>query len=484
MIEVIINSKIRFIRNIEIKEEITMFKQKSITDFRVTFRYSSYFHDIDYVNKKIFELMRAGIIKLSIDSNMNVYKLVNNELKITSLNLKTQYNSLSGSIDGLDERQLSVFSKFDMHYIIEIAGQICIRNNIVEESNYQAMYLMLSPLCVSKREHLIYPIIKIYDNTITIEYRMFPGKNNINLNSFLKLIRKVHCEKNQIMMEETLKNVLKLSSEKKIYDRLYDDMHLKVCKLNDEYSLLDLALDMIFYITSDVGCWIGRQTYAINGQGINENYVKSLLLNYTGKLEINSNIKIQNLREYEDYKYYSLPTGTTVVGNIKDCYPFCDTVDDEILHINVKYKYLEQKLNKQQSLDELYLIKKELLKLKIDYLYKYNTLYLSKKVIEMFWEELQFDKLIQTANELIELYMSKKQINDTKKQDALNTRLSIIAVLLSSSPIYEYIVKPILSKFTKIPFYSKITIIDTFLYSITVVIIMILILIINKNRNY
>ena len=130
------------------------------------------------------------------------------------------------------------------------------------------------------------------------------------------------------------------------------------------------------------------------------------------------------------------------------------------------------------------MIKKELLKLKIDYLYKYNTLYLSKKVIEMFWEELQFDKLIQTANELIELYMSKKQINDTKKQDALNTRLSIIAVLLSSSPIYEYIVKPILSKFTKIPFYSKITIIDTFLYSITVVIIMILILIINKNRNY
>ena len=52
MIEVIINSKIRFIKNIEIKEEITMFKQKSITDFRVTFRYSSYFHDIDYVNKK------------------------------------------------------------------------------------------------------------------------------------------------------------------------------------------------------------------------------------------------------------------------------------------------------------------------------------------------------------------------------------------------------------------------------------------------
>lgn len=93
----------------------------------------------------------------------------------------------------------------------------------------------------------------------------------------------------------------------------------------------------------------------------------------------------------------------------------------------------------------------------------------------MFWEKFQFDKLIQTANELIELYMSKKQ-------DALNTRLSIIAVLLSSSPIYEYIVKPIFSKFTKIPSYSKITIIDTFLYSITVVIIMILILIINKKR--
>jgi len=84
--------------------------------------------------------------------------------------------------------------------------------------------------------------------------------------------------------------------------------------------------------------------------------------------------------------------------------------------------------------------------------------------------------LIQTVNELIELYMSKKQ-------DALNTRLSIIAVLLSSSPIYEYVVKPIFGKFTRIQFYSKITIIDTFLYFITVVIIMILILIINKKNH-
>lgn len=453
-----------------------MFKQKIINDYRITFRYSSYFYNLDYVNKMVLELINKGIIKLAIDSNMNVYKLINNKIEIISLNLENQYNSMSGKITGMNEEQLSYFCEFDIHYIIEIAGQIHLRNRIVEEDNYQAVYLMLAPICVSKKECLVYPTIKIYDETITIEYRLFPNKDNIDINDFLKFVKNIHFEKNQIMMEENLKKLLALSSENRIYDRLCDGINLNFCLLDDKLSLLDLSLKLMFYLTSEDNWWIGRQTYAINGCGIDEDYVKSLLLNYTGKLKINSNIKIQNLREYEDYKYYSLPTGTTAVGEIKDCYPFCDVVDDEMLHINVKYKYLEQKLNKQRSLDELYLIKKELLKLKMEYLYKYNTLYLSKKVIEIFWNELQFDKLIQTVNELIELYMSKKQ-------DALNTRLSIIAVLLSSSPIYEYVVKPIFGKFTRIQFYSKITIIDTFLYFITVVIIMILILIINKKNH-
>mgnify|MGYP001328310261 FL=1 len=59
-----------------------MFKQKIINDYRITFRYSSYFYNLDYVNKMVLELINKGIIKLAIDSNMNVYKLINNKIEM------------------------------------------------------------------------------------------------------------------------------------------------------------------------------------------------------------------------------------------------------------------------------------------------------------------------------------------------------------------------------------------------------------------
>ena len=61
-----------------------MFKQK-VNDYRITFRYSSYFHDSNHVNKKILELINDGVAKLAIDSSMRVYKLINNKLTAHSL---------------------------------------------------------------------------------------------------------------------------------------------------------------------------------------------------------------------------------------------------------------------------------------------------------------------------------------------------------------------------------------------------------------
>lgn len=456
-----------------------MFKQK-VNDYRITFRYSSYFHDLNHVNKKILELINDGVAKLAIDSSMRVYKLINNKLEIIPLNLNFQYNSMKGEINGLKEDQMKSFCKFDIHYIIEIAGQFLMRSKIAEEDDYQAIYLMLAPISIAEYEYLIYPTIKVYDNTITVEYRLFPNKDDINFNTFLKLIKKVHLEKNQIMMEDKIRDKLNLSSKKESYERLYDELNLHYYKLNDKLSLLDL----IYNLTKEVNWWIGRQTYAVNGYGISEKQVKSLLLNYTGDLKLNPNIEIRNLREYEDYKYYSLTTGTMVVGKIEDCYVFADAVDDEILHIHVKYKYLEQSLMNQQSLESLYTIKKNLLNLKMDYLYKYNALYLSKKAIELLWNEFQFDELINTTNNLIELYVSDKTIQQNKKQDALNNILSIVAILVSSSPIYEYVVKPLLTKYLNVSFCSEITIIDSIFYTLTVVFLMFFILILKKIINH
>ena len=74
-----------------------MFKQK-VNDYRITFRYSSYFHDSNHVNKKILELINDGVAKLAIDSSMRVYKLINNKLEIIPLNLNFQYNSMKDNM--------------------------------------------------------------------------------------------------------------------------------------------------------------------------------------------------------------------------------------------------------------------------------------------------------------------------------------------------------------------------------------------------
>lgn len=425
------------------------FKNNMIKDYRITWRYCTSFKTSVHIKKLLPELFKEKVCIMALDSDMNFFKYENDKFINKHFQLLCDHGHPSGTIKFDEELN---FDNQEEHYLYEVAGMLIHRNLMFDDLDAtKTMYMILQPIYIvySGKEFGLYPMIKLRNKMIMIEYRVFPGDNEIDIDTFIgeyadilhKKIEKVEMDTNLFKALFPKENIC---FEKEIE---HDGCKQNICTVPDgiyEY-LKDLSLSIFYLITNNEEInWIGRTTYSLSAN-MSEKQIVMLLFSVAGELKRIPQNAMKNYREFNDYKHYVTVGTSLTVGDILNTYMFADTLDEEILFYMAKIGHFRSEVEQcnTENDTELLNLYESILQLKHKYLNKYNHLACVREIMSDLWIALKSDEIIEEIKAIIELNLKKVEIKKNRKLNNIQLYYSIVAVLLSSAPLYEYIVIPI-----------------------------------------
>lgn len=431
------------------KPEHRGIKNSKIKDYRITWRYCTSIKTSNHIKNLLPEFFKEKICIMALDSDMNFYKYENDNFIIKHFQLICDHGYPSGTIKFDEELN---FDGQEEHYLYEVAGMLIHRNLMFDDLDVtKTMYMMLQPIyIVYGGKYLgLYPMIKLRNKMIMIEYRVFPGDNEIDIDTFVDEYADIlHKKIEKIEMDTNLFKALfpneRICFEKEIE---HDGCKQKICTVPEgiyEY-LKDVSLSIFYLITKNEEInWIGRTTYSVSAD-ISEKQITKLLFSVVGDIKRIPQGVLKNYREFNDYKHYVTAGTTLTVGDILSTYMFADALDEEILFYMTKIGHLRSEVERCdiENDNELINLYESVLQLKHKYLSKYNHLACVRDIMSDLWIELKSDEIIEQIKAIIELNLKKVEMKKNRKMNNIQLYYSIVAVLLSSAPLYEFIIIPI-----------------------------------------
>ena len=282
-----------------------------------------------------------------------------------------------------------------------------------------------------------------------IEYRVFPGINEIRCEDFVTEYSNIYREKiTNIEMDVNLYHALFPNGEIKNQQTIsHDGCEESICQVptNTFSYLKDISLGIFTLITGDIDCeWICRTTYSLKPSFPDKRIAPSLLFSYGYTSKYVNIDKITNYREFNDYEHYVTAGTTVTLGDIMISYMFADSLDEEILFNMTQLSEFRSNVEKCTYMNDkqLILLYEKILEFKRNYLKKYNHLLLVHKVMDDMWNTYDAEQIIEEIEMLIDLKLKKSESIRNNQFTRIQLFFSVITVLLSSTPLYEYLILP------------------------------------------
>lgn len=424
-------------------------EENLVNDYRITWRFCTLYDNAEYTTDKLLFLMKHRVCSMALDSNMYFYKLDNDELTLKKFELDCDHGVPRGQININEDIE---FNKQEQHYIIEISGMLIHRNMMFDDLNQiSTLYMVLEPIYLTYDNLRInlYPLVKLRKGLIMIEYRAFPGDNILSCQEFINNYSEIfHKKIDNIEIDVNLFHAIYPKAQAiNVKNIMHDGCAQAICELptKDFPYLKDISISIFRLFISEMNFdWIGRTTYSLNPSVIDEKMVMPLLYSYGKNAQIIYSEKPINYREFNDYKHYVTAGTSMTLGDIMQTYMFADSIDEEILFSMTQTERLRCRIDKCRDTDSEELIKlyKEILNFKHDYLKKYNHLLIIHRIMEDIWNNFGIEQAIKEIETLIELRLKESENLKNKQFSKIQMLFSIVTVLLSSAPIYEYLVLP------------------------------------------
>lgn len=430
-------------------KELNQMKRNVVEDYRVTWRFCTFFTNKDYIVKQLPILLKNKICSMALDSDMNFYKWHNGKFIVKKFELCCDHESPSGEISINEKPELN---KQEKHYLFEVAGMLIHRNMMFSDlDTINTMYMVLEPVYITYNNFTIcaYPLLKFRNKMLMIEYRVYPGANEITCEDFAKKFSNIYRDKiTSLEMDVNLYHAL--FPNKEIKDQRiisHDGCEQSICQVpaNTFIYLKDISLEIFTLITADMDCeWICRTTYSLKTSFPDKRIATSLLFSYEYTSKYINIDAVTNYREFEDYEHYVSAGATVTLGDIMVSYMFADSLDEEILFNMTQLSEFRSNVETCAYMNDKQLISlyEKILEFKRNYLRKYNHLLLVHKVMNDMWSTYEADQTIEEIETLINLKLKKSESIRNNQFTRIQLFFSVITVLLSSAPLYEYLILP------------------------------------------
>lgn len=457
-------------------------KENHVQDYRITWRYCCVYNQKNIIEDNIKHYLMKNISIMIFDSELNYYSIEEGKLCTKKFSLECEWGTISGHIDFEPEYELN---EMEQHYLFEIAGMLIHKNVMFDNKNAENLfYVVLEPMLVQYQfiQLLMYPLIKLCDGLIMVEFRVFPGNNLMTDDTFI--------DNYSTIMHQKIKNI---KIDQNLYKYLYPKRDIEeteivehdgykqiLCKVPSEEFLYqkDIALCLLsLFQGGEEIDWIERTTYSLNYEDNTSAKFQPIMFSYGTKVNFTEKIELKDYRELDDYSHYVNAGMSMTIGEIKDTYMFADCLDEELLFMITQSKKFKSEFYQNKELDEQNLLNlyRKILVFKESYLSKYNHLLQVKSIVKDFWVELEIDELLNIVQDLLNLQIQEEEFRKNEYQNYLQWGIAIVTIILSSSPIYEYIVSPIYDIVSVMPENNNVKI-SLYLFSIAISLVIVIIM--------
>lgn len=285
------------------------------------------------------------------DSELNYYSIQKGKLCTKKFSLECDFGTTSGRINFEPECELN---EVEQHYLFEIAGMLIHKNIMFDNKTAENLfYVVLEPMLVQYEfiQLLMYPLVKIRDDLLMVEFRIFPGNNLITDDAFI--------DNYSTIMHQKIQNI---KIDQKLYKYLYPEKDVEeteviehdgykqiLCKapLEDFLYQKDIALCLfsVFQGGEEIS-WIERTTYSLNNEDNTSAKFLPIMFSHRTKVNFSEKIELKDYRELDDYSHFVNTGVSMTIGEIKDTYMFADCLDEELLFMITQSKKLSARFIK------------------------------------------------------------------------------------------------------------------------------------------
>lgn len=457
-------------------------KKNNIQDYRITWRYCCAYNQKNIIEDNIIHYLMKNIAVMIFDSELNYYSIQKGKLCTKKFSLECDLGTTSGCINFGSEYELT---EVEQHYLLEIAGMLIHKNVMFDNKTAENLfYVVLEPMIVQYEciQLLTYPLIKIRDDFLMVEFRIFPGNNLMTDDAFIDNYSTIMHQKIQnIKIDQNLYKYLYPERDVEETEVVEHDGYKQIlCKAPLEEFLyqkdIALCLFSLFQGREEIS-WIARTTYSLNYEDNASAKFLPIMFSHRTKVNFAKKIELKDYRELDDYSHFVNAGISMTVGEIKDTYMFADCLDEELLFMISQSKRFKSEVYENRELGEQNLLNlyKKILIFKESYLSKYNHLLQVKSIVKDFWKLLEIDELLDLVQNSLNLQIQEAEFRKNEYQNYLQWGIAIVTIILSSSPIYEYIVSPMYDIVSTMPENNNVKI-SLYLFSIVISLVFVIIM--------
>lgn len=388
-----------------------------------------FFNSMDLINKKI--------VVYAIDSFGRIYHKEDNEVEIDDISIKKEYMKVSVQFS-IPQYINTTFKQVNLNQSILMYTQ---EQEIWKDPIYH-MDLFMLPFQVKilAKDILIYPILKIFEsNSVIISYQIY-----IDDECEIREFENVFADLNRHLFERIIipTNYAPEYKENDIIEAIIDDEPIQYIEIdvNDERfcNIINFSwylLNLLYKLEEPV-IFYARCSYFIEKKSnkINKSFIDTLLKGVKG----NYKLELKNCSINKDYEKYFNERASIVVGiNAKYIESEIQVIEERMmLRVLENSRIIENLKNDIYSYDELREIYRETLYDNIEHIDSYyGEIEDTLKVMLSFMKQ-------EEKTELLKICLEEKI---KEKESYYQEKTALFALLLSASPISEYIIFPIVN---------------------------------------
>lgn len=392
--------------------------------------------DILFFNS--MNLIKESVVVYGIDSYGRCYTKKNTDIEIQDIDIKKEYMKVSAKFSK-PEFIDTVFKEINLEQAILMYTQE--QEIWINPMYHLDLFMLPFQVKVLERDILIYPIIKIFENnSIIISYQIY-----IDDESNLEEFERVFADFNRYIFEKLTIPVNYAPKHKKEdeVDAIMDGENVKYIEIDTRNEEFRNIINFSWYLLNLINqldepiTFYARCAYFIEKDknlDIDKRFIDTLLKGVKG----NYKYELKDYSVNKDYKKYFNERASIVVGkNARHVEPEIQAIEERMmLQVLQESRIIENLKNDKYSYNELRKIYRETLYGNIEYRDShYGEIEDTLKLMHTFMK----------SKEKVEFLKIGLEEKIKEKESYYQEKTALFALLLSASPICDYIFFPIIN---------------------------------------
>lgn len=424
-----------------------------IKDFRVRKSFAFGLYNAVLNSEIISSLIATRALYCYIDEEFNITRVKDGKIEESKIDFHAEDYTTEATFS-FGELHID---DFETHYLTHISGEKLFRNFFFSKDvDYldEYSYFIFQPIVLEleknpKYDYLIYPVVKVVNNEIVIvDFNYYPHDETETVGEFADRLLRIGDKIKSLKLPYTYFVALGLEMNKENAEFFNFESNESVLfnsediLVRDIRELAEVFLSML--LKYEKYSWFGRTLISLDNPNLTDEQIQFIRngFEYSENNPLYDR-KLINFSEHSSSKFYVFEHITLTLGDVLESYMPAAVLDEEIAILNTKI-IVYSKVADDKSLDELLKSKKELHLLKQQISLKYSSILKVHTIMDYAINDLfKINDHIDRIDALIDNSFRQKEFTKAKRDSLFHFIIGFVSFVLSTSVIFDYIIKPI-----------------------------------------